>query len=208
MKATEALAKLQGAGPLALRTAEAMALLGADASAACKILSRLSAAGLIRRLKRGLWVVDRRADPLAVARFLTAPFPCYISLQSALYTHGMISQIPASVYVVSLARTETRRTPCGDFSIHHLAPAFFFGDEAVGDQGARMASPEKALLDFLYLGPARSRLFAALPELELPRRFSVSRARRMIRRLPAGRRRTLLQGRFEQLVQDLEPVTK
>ena len=38
--------------------------------------------------------------------------------------------------------------------------------------GVKIASPEKALLDALYLRPARSRLFRALPELELPRTFS------------------------------------
>lgn len=43
----------------------------------------------------------------------------------------------------------------------------------------------------------RGRLFAALPELELPRRFSVGKAKRMIGRVHAKRRRSLLQKRFE-----------
>lgn len=38
-----------------------------------------------------------------------------------------------------------------------------------------MATPEKALIDFLYLSPARSNLFRVLPELELPRDFSAKK---------------------------------
>ncbi|MFO7695137.1 MAG: hypothetical protein R6V57_18790, partial [Vicinamibacterales bacterium] len=51
-------------------------------------------------------------------------------------------------------------------SVHHVAPSFFFGYEDIGQTGVLMASPEKALVDFLYLAPARSMLFRALPELE------------------------------------------
>ena len=54
--------------------------------------------------------------------------------------------------------------------------------------GAHLAAPEKALVDFLYLGPARSRLFRALPELGLPPKFSVKRARAILARIEPPRR--------------------
>jgi hypothetical protein len=63
-----------------------------------------------------------------------------------------------------------------------------------------MATPEKALLDYLYLKPARSRLFRALPELELPSRFNVRSARRMIQRIPSVRRRALVARSFDKLM--------
>jgi len=56
----------------------------------------------------------------------------------------------------------------------------------------KLASPEKALVDFLYLSPTRSRLFAALPELELPKGFSVRSARRWAALIPPGRLRTIV----------------
>lgn len=46
-------------------------------------------------------------------------------------------------------------------------------------------------MGFLYLTPARSNLFRALPELEWPKRFSVRRARSIVDRIEAVRRRTL-----------------
>jgi hypothetical protein len=55
-----------------------------------------------------------------------------------------------------------------------------------------VATPEKALLDFFYLRPARSRRFRALPELELPRAFSERRARAMLARIRSKVRRTLV----------------
>jgi len=202
MKLTDVLSDLKKSGQPVVRTADVMALLGIGGEHASKLLSRLSASGHIVRIKRGLWIVDQGLGPSALSGYLTAPFPSYVSLQTALYHHGMISQIPVVTYIASTARAHVYRTPVGVFSVHHVSPSFFFGHEALGGSGARMATPEKALLDFLYLSPARSRLFAALPELEIPRKFSLARARRMIRRVPAGNRRSLLQGRFEELVKE------
>ena len=65
--------------------------------------------------------------------------------------------------------------------------------------GVAMATPEKALLDYLYLRPARSNLFRTLPELELPLRFNSKSARRMIQRILSVRRRTLVARAFDKL---------
>ena len=139
-------------------------------------------------------------DPLALPEYLTAPFPAYVSLQSALYLHGMISQVPAVTYAVSLARTRRFTTPLGTVSIHHVQPSFFFGFEDSG-HGGRLATPEKALVDFLYLAPARSQLFRALPELEWPKRFNGRRARAIVRRVEPARRRTLVTRRLDALLE-------
>jgi hypothetical protein len=101
---------------------------------------------------------------------------------------------------VSLARTRRFATPVGTVSIHHVQPSFFFGFEDVGHAG-RLAKPEKALVDFLYLAPVRSKLFRALPELEWPARFSTTRARAMVRRIESARRRTLVSRRLEALLE-------
>jgi hypothetical protein len=207
MRLDVALARLRGAAPPVLRTADAVGLLGIEPSHASHVLSRLAESGHLVRLKRGLWAFPDRLHPLAAAAHLAAPFPSYLSLQTALYHHGMISQVPALTYAVSPARTRTYLTPLGAFSIHHVREEFFFGYETVEGPAAdarggpvRMAGPEKALVDFIYLGPARSRLFAALPELELPERFDPRTARKMLARAGSDRRARLLAPRLEQAI--------
>jgi predicted transcriptional regulator of viral defense system len=200
MRLLEARTRLLAMGQPVFTTGDAAACLGITRAHASKVMSRLAIAADIVPLSHGLWGVRDRVQALALPQYLTAPFPSYVSLQSALYYHGMISQIPAVTYAVSLARTRRFKTPLGSVSIHHVDPSFFFGFEPAGDQGAKMATPEKALLDVLYLGPAKTRLFRVLPELEFPKTFSVARARRMIRRIRSTRRRTLVSRRFEELI--------
>jgi hypothetical protein len=108
----------------------------------------------------------------------------------------MISQIPQVTYVVSLDRTQRVRTSVGTLSIHRVAPAFFGGFE-LRESGVKLATPEKALLDVFYLSGTRSRLFAALPELELPRGFSFREARACLQRIPSKRLRTVVAARLE-----------
>ena len=192
MTTVDALARLTAMGEPAFETADAAVRLGLSNAHASAMLARLAAARLVVRLRRGLWAFPVRVDALSLAGRLTAPLPAYVSLQSALFFHGMISQVPRVTYAVSLARTRRFTTPMGTVSIHHVAPGFFFGFEEAGRQGALVASPEKALVDFLYLAPARSMLFRALPELELPRGFSLRRARVMAERITSESRRTMV----------------
>jgi len=55
-------------------------------------------------------------------------------------------------------------------------------------------------LDTLYLGPTRSRLFAELPEIEIPRSFDKRKALEWLARIPAGPRRTSVEGRLDRLL--------
>ena len=165
------------------------------------MLARLAASSQVIRLRRGVWAIKDHVDPLALPEYLTAPFPAYVSLQSALYLHGMISQIPAVTYAISLARTRRYSTPLGTVSIHHVQPSFFFGFEAAGRAGGRLATPEKAMVDFLYLAPARSKLFRALPELEWPRGFRVRIARSIVKRVKPLRRQRFVARKLEELLE-------
>jgi len=199
MTLTSALAKLRSAGLPVLRSADVAAYLDVSATNASAIMARLAKYGHVARIKRGLWAFAD-TDPLVIVPHLTAPLPSYISLQSALYYHDMVSQIPEVVFCVSLARTRTYRSPLGPVSVHHIPGSFFFGYEESKHGGVAMASPEKALVDFLYLGPAKSRLFAALPELNLPAGFSKKRVQSMITRIRDRKRRTYVQGRLKELL--------
>lgn len=191
MNATEALGRLRALGVPAATTSDAAAVLGVSTAAASHTLRRLGAARLVTPVRKGLWALGDPPDPLALADWVTAPHPSYVSLQSALYLHGLIDQIPAMTYLVSLARSARVRTAVGTYSVHHVRPEFFGGARQDPKTGTRLASPEKALVDFLYLSPSRSRLFAKLPELELPRTFDRPAARRWVAAIPSGRLRTI-----------------
>jgi predicted transcriptional regulator of viral defense system len=182
------------------QTSDAAAYLGVGNAHASKLLGRLAASGHIARLGRGRWGFKERIDPLALPEYLTAPYPSYVSLQSALYHHGMISQIPSVLYAVSLARTKTYQTSLGSVSIHHVNPSFFFGFQPAARGTGKVATPEKALVDFFYLSPTRTRLFRALPELELPPGFKVNKTRKIIRQIRSVRRKNHAGRLFEEFM--------
>jgi predicted transcriptional regulator of viral defense system len=201
MTLVEALSAVVSMNAPVFATRDVAARLQVSNGHASVMLARLAAAGHVMRLRRAVWALPNRVDPLALPEYLTAPFPAYVSLQSALYLHGMLEQMSAVTYAVSLARTRRFSTPLGTVSIHHVQPTFFFGFENAGRAGGRLATPEKALVDFLYLTPARSKLFRALPEIEWPRQFSVRAARAIVNRVEPARRRTLVARRLDALLE-------
>jgi len=205
---TASLARLRRLGKPVVTTDEAALALKSSRSAASHALSRLAKSGLVERVRRGLWAVDPPVEPLLLPEYLTAPLPSYVSFQTALFLHGMISQIPHVTYVASLAHTRRVKTRLGTFSIHRLAPGFFGGYEMASESGVRLATPEKAMLDTLYLAPARSRLFAHLPEIELPARFDLREARRWIARIPPGPRREMVSHRLARLLKSARALRR
>jgi len=200
MKAASALAHLRGLGKRVVTTNDVTLALGVERSAATHTLKRLTAEGLVTKIRHGLWAIDPALDPLVLPEYLTAPLPSYVSFQSALYLRGMVSQVPEVIYVASLAQTRRVRTTLGAFSIHRLAPTFFGGYETLKESGVRLATPEKALLDTLYLGPTRSRMFAHLPEIEIPKGFDRRKAQEWVARIPPGPRRASVEQRLDRLL--------
>jgi hypothetical protein len=85
LRLVEALGALASLDAPVFTTAEAAARLRVPSGHASASLARLRAAGLLVCLRRGVWALPERVDPLALPEFLTAPFPAYVSLQSALY---------------------------------------------------------------------------------------------------------------------------
>lgn len=195
MNALNALAKLRRLGTPVVKTSDAAATLRQTAAAASQTLKRLAGAGLITPIRHGTWWVDGPIDPIRLVTFLTAPHESYISLQTALHLHGLIEQIPGVMYAATLARTQRIVTTAGTFSFHHLAPEVFGGFEE-RTRDARIATAEKALFDVAYLSAGRSRLFAAVPELELPKGFRRRELGRWLDRIPSARARTLTSRRL------------
>jgi predicted transcriptional regulator of viral defense system len=126
-------------------------------------LSRWVKAGRVIQLRRGVYALAsafRKSDPhpFLVANALRKN--SYVSLQSALSHYGLIPEQVPVVTSVTTARPEDLRTELGTYAFRHIKPANFFGYRRVEvsrDQEAFVATPEKALLDLLYLTPGGER---------------------------------------------------
>jgi predicted transcriptional regulator of viral defense system len=200
MNAATAYARLSATGLRAIRTSEAAALLGISPLAAAQLLRRLGQAKLVQPLMHGaVWLGRETIDPWLALEQVTAPYPAYASLYSALYLHGALSQIPATHYAVTLGRARRVRTAAGTFSLHRVAPEVFGGFETTAS-GAKIATLEKALFDLAYLSATRARLFARPPELELPRSLDRSALRHWLGRIRSPGQRTHTKGRLEALL--------
>jgi predicted transcriptional regulator of viral defense system len=198
MRQTEAYAQLRDLGGAAVGTREAAALWRTEEGTARRRLQSLAEAGLVTPIRRGLWSVETDLDPFAVAPYLTAPFPAYVSTFSALAAHGMIEQIPGRVSLVSLDRARRIQTALGAYDVHHIAPELF-GGFVDWHRGGSIASPEKALFDLVYLRAAAGGR-AYLPELTLPDGFDHDALGCWKDRIESPRLRTLVDRRLMELV--------
>jgi hypothetical protein len=106
-------------------------------------------------------------DPFVIANHLVRP--SYVSLQSALSFYGLIPEAVPVTTSVTTRRPGEFSTPLGDFSFRHVQVSLFRDFDVLEPshkQPAFVASPEKALIDLLYLEPG-SESYAYLSELRL-----------------------------------------
>jgi predicted transcriptional regulator of viral defense system len=190
MRPADALGDLLKTKRSIMETGEVAVRLGVSTSHASHILDSLQEAGLVLRLRRGLWAIRTDIAPFIVPPYLTAPFPAYTSFWSALAHHGMIEQVPRSIYVASPGRTRRINTGVGTYSIHHIAPELFDGFEGSNEQGY-LAIPEKAVFDTVYLLAPRGGEIH-LPELELPKVFRLEKIEVWTSRIEPPRLRTIV----------------
>lgn len=80
--------------------------------------------------------------------------PSYVSLETALSYYQFIPEAVYSIEAISTAKTVSYATPAGNYHYHAIKPAFFFGYAVqYWDRlPLLIAEPEKAILDYLYLG--------------------------------------------------------
>lgn len=197
MNSSVAFAKIMALNMPLFKTHDIAALLNMNTDATSKLLDRLCQTQLIKKLIRGVWSLPR-VDPLLIPEFLTMPYPSYVSLQTALFIHGVISQIPEKIYTVTLDRTKQIKTPLATFSFHRIDARFFFGFELKGSQQIKIATKEKALLDILYLTSAKSKLFTYLPELDL-NGFNKTQLKKCLKKIQDKKRQTLVKNRLEEI---------
>jgi predicted transcriptional regulator of viral defense system len=166
-------------GSAVFTTRQIAALRGSSLSAASQGLSRMEERGLVKKVTRGIWCVpdDPRFTPFALVPYLAGGHRAYVSLISALHLHGLIEQIPEIIYAVTTGHTRVRETPVGTYSYHRVRPRFFTGFDWYGNrQDFLIATPEKALVDSLYLSSRKGKRFELFPEIDLEADFDFKRA--------------------------------
>jgi predicted transcriptional regulator of viral defense system len=123
-------------------------------------LSRWVKAGRLYQLRRGLYSLAPpyqkvRPHPFLIANRLVQG--SYVSLQSALAHYGLIPEyVPVTTSVTS-GRPGRWHTSLGSYEFRHVQANLLRGFHRVplgGEQEAFVATPEKALLDLVYLEPA------------------------------------------------------
>ncbi len=128
-----------------------------DRADVARQLSRWTASGQLYQLRRGVYALAPpfrkvKAHPFVVANTLVRG--SYVSLQSALAHYGMIPEFVPLTTSITTGRPARWDTPLGSFDYRHVKAGWFHG-YALLDLGARqsafVATPEKALLDLIYL---------------------------------------------------------
>ncbi len=126
-------------------------------------LSRWAKAGKVIPLRRGVYVLAEPYRKVSVHPFLLAnriKRGSYVSLQSALAYYGIIPEYVPVITSVTTGRPENVTSGVGTFAFRHVRKSLFTGYrriEVAPKQFAMIATPEKGLLDLLYLTPQADR---------------------------------------------------
>jgi predicted transcriptional regulator of viral defense system len=113
-----------------------------------RAIQRLLKKRLLLKLSKELYANPLAAPSLEEVASVLYP-PSYVSLESALFMHGILEQAPHLLTCVSTNKTKTFRTDLGEIAYFHLKRELFFGYE-ITDR-VPLAWPEKAALDFVYI---------------------------------------------------------
>jgi len=133
-----------------------------------KISSWLKSGELLR-VKKGLYVFGKNAAIRPYSQELLANLiygPSALSLNYALSFYGLIPERTTTITSITSKRNKTFVTPVGDFTYRYLSPSKY----AVGIEfyttnetsSFLIASPEKALCDFIYLSDKTIKLSTAI----------------------------------------------
>jgi predicted transcriptional regulator of viral defense system len=120
-------------------------------------LTRWTKNGRVYQLRRGLYAIAPPYQKIKPHPFLIAnrlQRASYVSVQSALAFYGLIPDVVQITLSVTSGRPEHLETPLGVFEFRHIQPKLLTGYVMVklgNDQQALIATPEKALLDLVYL---------------------------------------------------------
>lgn len=117
--------------------------------------------GWIIGLRKGLYALsrdDRRIEPPHFFLANQILIPSYVSLESALAYYGLIPEFVAATTSVTARKTCEFKNAFGAFTYQHVQPKGYTGFAAMRETekiSYLVATPEKAVVDFLYLNLSR-----------------------------------------------------
>ncbi|NPV58937.1 MAG: hypothetical protein HPY75_04650 [Actinobacteria bacterium] len=113
--------------------------------------------GYIRKIIKGYYIFSdlelNEGTLFEIANRIYAP--SYVSLEMALSYYHLIPEGVYGITSVTTRKTYRFRTEVAEFSYRTVKPGLFFGYELVRNDGKtfKIATVEKAILDYLYLMP-------------------------------------------------------
>ena len=121
-------------------------------------LSEWQDKGYIKKVIKGYYIFsDLEIDEKALFEIANRIYePSYVSFEMALSRYGLIPESIYSITSASTRRTRAFKTDIASFTYNTVKPALFFGYTIADGGGKRykIASREKALLDYFYLNPS------------------------------------------------------
>ncbi len=112
--------------------------------------------GYVICLKRGIYTLNDDDRAIGVSRYFLANnlySPSYISLETALSYYGFIPERVHTITSVTTKKTQHFNNTFGDFVYRHIKLSAFNDFVAIKDEHnnvVHIATPEKAIIDFLY----------------------------------------------------------
>jgi predicted transcriptional regulator of viral defense system len=114
--------------------------------------------GYLVRLRQGYYTFPEFKESTEFALYFANIIykPSYISLHTAMSFYGIIPEAVPAITSVTTLKTITFSNAFGEYSYKNIKPDMMFGydlREMEGDRRIMFATPEKALIDLLYLYP-------------------------------------------------------
>jgi predicted transcriptional regulator of viral defense system len=130
-------------------------------------LGRWVRQGYLVRLRQGYYAFPEYRESTDFAFYFANIIykPSYISLHTALSFYGIIPEAVPQITSVTALKTITFSNDFGEYSYTNIKPDMMFGYDLKEMEGGRrimFATPEKALIDLIYLYP----FYNTEPELE------------------------------------------
>jgi predicted transcriptional regulator of viral defense system len=160
------------------------------------IIKKLIKAGILSRIEKNKYLLEKKN----VRDFILANFlyqPSYISFESALNFYGIISQFPYEISSATTKRPVEKQFQNKIFTYAHIQKNLSWGYEK--KDNFIIASPEKALLDQLYLS-SKGYKKINMDECDFTN-INKSRLKKYLRQFPSTRQ-------FQNIIKELKKYFK
>lgn len=146
------------------------------------VIKKLIKTGILIKMEKDKYLLEgAKTSDFALANFLYQP--SYVSFESALNFHGILSQFPYEISSATTRKTGRKEFQDKVFTYARIKKDLFWGYEKKED--FIIAFPEKALLDQLYLA-AKGYKKLNLDEYDLTR-IRISRLKEYLNKYPQTR---------------------